>query len=769
MSGMCSVLRCDSSRRSAQRFKLPEDAEKRLEWVQFVLEVNGQRLKESCWTEISICTEHFTEDCFGNTGPTGTAQLKPGAVPSLFIKSEPDQPEPDQLGVEPDQVGVESYQVGVEPDQVKVDPDQPEPDQVKVDPDQVKVDPDQPEPDQVGVEPDQVGVEPDQVEVELDQVRVEPDQPVPDQVKVDPDQPEPDQVRTEPDQPEPDEEPVEIQDSSSQCEQLETCESPSYCSEESILSNHTSPIGAPVSPEPSDSSDEDYGQMVQKIANIDIIKEKVELLRIKGNYVVNEDRILQLFSSKCPLCGSTVKLEKVTHGILMVVNQQCLQCDYRNRWKNQAPSEESDPVEEMGESSDQGDMDSDEDWRPTEELFLANTLQTDSDEDAELEEEEELDQSVFSTNHSQLCTECGKFFRKRLSHTCEHKTKPYSCNICGKRCVSEIYLNLHSRIHDENYEHRCKYCNATFKTRGDKFKHEQIHQDRKDPYKCPDCPQTFTTNKERHVHLSEHKVEMGFKCGVCGLEFKERNHLRRHSVVHSGLKPHKCSVCQRSFNQPSHLKSHMRLHTGERPYKCRHCDKGFNHNVSLKSHVQRYHTSRSGQKKGKVNERASNTGDAQETVSKRGPDSETDNVEEEGDTEEEVQKEKKDQPKRRWRSSGRPKGRPKRNTAANSVPSGQNKDGRSNVKTSKSKVKKLKKTGSSDEESECEQSDGNMSFNSEEEEEEETKRKTGRSRKRPNNYSDSSFHPEGEKEKKMKYSSQNNGKSRRGRRKTAVI
>uniref|UniRef100_A0A8D3D6C4 THAP domain-containing protein 1 n=1 Tax=Scophthalmus maximus TaxID=52904 RepID=A0A8D3D6C4_SCOMX len=87
MSGMCSVLRCDSSRRSAQRFKLPEDAEKRLEWVQFVLEVNGQRLKESCWTEISICTEHFTEDCFGNTGPTGTAQLKPGAVPSLFIKT----------------------------------------------------------------------------------------------------------------------------------------------------------------------------------------------------------------------------------------------------------------------------------------------------------------------------------------------------------------------------------------------------------------------------------------------------------------------------------------------------------------------------------------------------------------------------------------------------------------------------------------------------------------------------------------------------------
>ncbi len=56
---------------------------------------------------------------------------------------------------------------------------------------------------------------------------------------------------------------------------------------------------------------------------------------MKGKYVVNEKRLLQLFSRKCPLCGSTVKMEKVTYGVLVILNQQCLQCEYRNQWKSQ--------------------------------------------------------------------------------------------------------------------------------------------------------------------------------------------------------------------------------------------------------------------------------------------------------------------------------------------------------------------------------------------------------------------------------------------------
>lgn len=440
--------------------------------------------------------------------------------------------------------------------------------------------------------------------------------------------------------------------------------------------------------------------------------------------------------------------------------------------------EDSAPSEE-GEEGDDGRLSSDGEWCPTEGILLAEELtkefEEDSEDVSEGDEEEELD-SAGGLKINELCTECGRFFNILKPHTCEHKIKPYSCNICGKRCVTQMSLQVHSRIHDETYEHPCKYCHITFKTRVDKCKHEQTHQGCKDPYKCPDCPKAFATRKQRSVHLAGHRAPTEFKCGVCEIEFKDVHHLRRHSVVHTGLKPYKCSVCERGFNQSSHLKSHLRLHTGERPYKCPHCDYRFNHNVSLKSHLQRYHSSSSGgaRKRGKTKDKASDSGDAEDNENMKGTDSEFDNVEEEQDTEEEmqkevqkeVQKEGTDAPKSKKRSTGRPIGRPKRNAAGKLVPAGEKTGRSSNSKTGKSKAQKRRK-GSSEEESEDKQSDSEVSFDSaeeegEEEEEMETaKKSTGRTKARAKNDSDSDFDPV-EETKKEKCSSQSAGK-RRGR------
>ncbi|XP_068558071.1 uncharacterized protein [Cebidichthys violaceus] len=579
---MCSVLGCDSERHGAQRFKLPEDPERRLEWVQFLLEVNGQRLKESSWTDITVCRHHFKVDSFISRTPAGTVQLTSSAVPSLCVKSEPDEPEPCQ-------------------------------------------------------------------------------------------------------------EPEETTEVSSQYDKVKRCDGPSSCSEESWPPSTT----AKESPVPSDVPDasmSDYGQMLPNIVNLDMIRKKAALLQIKGKYVVNEKRLLQLFSHKCPSCGSKVKMEKLTYGLLVILNQQCLQCDYRNQWKSQVdagvPTDEDQhlteveevtpesqqmlstedncsgitdmsemaPViseDETEESADEGDTDSDEDWHPEENLSLVNEIHDESEEETENEEEED-DDPLLPVKHSRLCTECGVLYNKQRPHTCEHKIKPYSCNNCGKRCVSEKALITHSRIHDENYEYQCKYCHVTFKTKVDKITHEQIHAIQGKPYKCPDCPETFATNKERRIHLEDHRGPQQLKCHICGIVFTQRGYLQRHLAVHTGEKLFKCSVCQRGFKQASHLKSHMRLHTGERPYKCPHCDKCFNHNVSLKSHVQRYHSSGSGgeRKKGRRNKTVS---DAQENNKGTGGGL--------GVKEEEVQEERKVMPKRKRRSTGRPIGRPKRSSA----------------------------------------------------------------------------------------------------------
>ncbi|XP_034558088.1 zinc finger protein 778-like [Notolabrus celidotus] len=684
---MCSVVGCDSGRRSAERFKIPEDPERRLEWVQFLFEVNGQQLKEAHWTDITICGEHFTKDCFVNPTPaTGTVQLKCSAVPSLNIKTEPDEPEPDQP--------VQSLQCV---------------------------------------------------------------------------------------------EPVESKDAACQCDDLLIYYSTTSLSGKSIHTLTESLFSV------SDSSDVSNAISLGS----DLKKEKDGHILMKGKYVVNENCLLQLFRHKCPTCDVKLLAEKITCGMLIILNQQCPQCDYRYQWKSQVnanipaavekhlkrgtgvtsetqqetaaeddPSsrfsseiislsdEESDPSEE-GEEDDKGGASSDGEWNLTEEILLAEELTKESEDESEGEGEEEEDfDSQSGLKISELCTDCGSFYTLK-PHTCEYKVKPFSCSICGKRCVTEISLKIHSRIHDETYEHPCKYCYVTFKTRVDKLKHEQTHQDSPSPYKCPDCPKMFSSIKERNVHLSRHRTPDGVKCGVCGIEFSDLHHLRRHSVVHTGLKPYKCSVCQRSFNQSSNLKSHMRMHTGERPFQCQHCDKCFNHNVSLKSHVQRYHTENVGldRNKGKRQKLECDSGVAKGNGNKEDSDYEFDSDEEEQSTEEAEQK------KSKKRRTGRPRGRPKRNAAGDDVLSG-GKNG-SNNKTTKPKVQKSKKTVSSDEESENEQTDSDASFDTAEEVEETgggtLKKSKGGSRGQKND-SDIDFDPDKE-TKKRKNSSQSSGRS----------
>ncbi|KAM7379318.1 hypothetical protein PAMP_004882 [Pampus punctatissimus] len=635
---MCSVIGCDSWRRSAQRFKLPQDPEKRLEWVQFLGEVNGQRFKESSWTDITICIEHFANDCYENL--SDRVQLNHSAVPSLCLKSEPDEPLESPQHVEPS----------------------------------------------------------------------------------------------------------ESTDVACQCD-LKAYDSPTYCFEESRVNSKgslSSPgsSGVSLSQSPDVSNTVTSGQMQQDVMNIDLNQDEAALLKMKGKVVVYENCLLQLFRHKCPSCGGKLQMEKVTRGLLIILNQRCLQCEYRNQWKSQINASvptaddqhltgdtevtpqiqqamlthvnpsgavlseivtfsdgESNPSDEE-EEGDQGAVSSDGEWNPTEDILLAEEIAKDSDE--ETEEEGDLD-SRSGLKINELCTECGSFFNILKPHTCEYKIKPYSCNICGKRCVSESSLKHHSNIHDETYEHPCKYCHVTFRTRVDKLKHEETHQDSAMPYKCPNCSETFATSKERRIHLADHRLSNEFRCGVCGIEFRDKPHLQRHSVVHTGLKPF-----------------------GREP------------------------------KKGKIQERVS---DAQENGGKTDTDSEIDNVKEEQHTEEEVQNERitTAKYKKRRRSTGRPRGRPKRDAAGNLVLHDQMKGRGLNTKTGKVKGQKSKRKCSRNEESEDEPTDSDTSFDSaaaeeeEDEEEEEERSKTVRKntgRGRPKNNSDSDFDPEEEKKKK---------------------
>ncbi|XP_062409085.1 zinc finger protein 660-like isoform X2 [Sardina pilchardus] len=193
----------------------------------------------------------------------------------------------------------------------------------------------------------------------------------------------------------------------------------------------------------------------------------------------------------------------------------------------------------------------------------------------------------------ELCPDCGNFLMRgdgRSKHVCDHKAKLFLCLTCGKRCVNEVGLRIHSHVHTEDYVLSCQYCYKTFRFLKDKQEHEETHQGENLKYRCPECPKQFADCASRSAHRRTHWEHGRFFCKVCDKGFPKAHHLKRHMAVHTGQKPYRCKMCNYSFNQSGHLKSHMRVHTGEKPFKCQDCGQCFNHNVSLKNHIQHHHT-----------------------------------------------------------------------------------------------------------------------------------------------------------------------------------
>ncbi|XP_076150208.1 uncharacterized protein LOC143134033 [Alosa pseudoharengus] len=192
----------------------------------------------------------------------------------------------------------------------------------------------------------------------------------------------------------------------------------------------------------------------------------------------------------------------------------------------------------------------------------------------------------------EFCPDCGKFLIRhdgQTAHVCDHKVKLLSCLTCGKRCINEVGLRLHSQLHTKDRGLSCQYCYKKFRFQKDKQEHEETHKGESLKYRCSECPKRFANRSSRNAHRKTHWEHGRFFCNVCNKGFPDPHHLKRHELVHTGVKPYSCKLCNCSFNQPGHLKSHMRLHTGERPFKCQDCGQCFNHNVSLKNHIQRKH------------------------------------------------------------------------------------------------------------------------------------------------------------------------------------
>jgi uncharacterized Zn-finger protein len=71
-----------------------------------------------------------------------------------------------------------------------------------------------------------------------------------------------------------------------------------------------------------------------------------------------------------------------------------------------------------------------------------------------------------------LCTECGKLFglnkikgHIKSAHTPDDQKK-YRCDTCGKGFIDNWKLSDHMNVHTGEKPHKCKFCSASFASRG---------------------------------------------------------------------------------------------------------------------------------------------------------------------------------------------------------------------------------------------------------------------------------------------------------------
>lgn len=190
-----------------------------------------------------------------------------------------------------------------------------------------------------------------------------------------------------------------------------------------------------------------------------------------------------------------------------------------------------------------------------------------------------------------MCTDCNLAFYGENGeaewqwHLKQHQ--PFKCDLCSESFSQKQNLAQHMRTHSIQMPFICEQCGSAYSLKANLAQHMKVHEIAQQ-LRCQQCDSMFVyqSHLDRHikmVHTGE-PIKI-YACDICGKQFTQQKNLVQHSKIHQeGDKPYKCNECPASYSYKCHLTRHLIIHTGEKPYRCKFCGKAFNRNAHLVRH-----------------------------------------------------------------------------------------------------------------------------------------------------------------------------------------
>ena len=113
-------------------------------------------------------------------------------------------------------------------------------------------------------------------------------------------------------------------------------------------------------------------------------------------------------------------------------------------------------------------------------------------------------------------------------------------------------------------------------------------------FSCSECPKSFKNACDFKRHMTVHTSERNFLCEFCHMSFSFKSNLVRHiqkQHEEKGVNERfKCQYCPNEYKDRSSLKTHELRHTeGSNPHQCSICGKSYAAIQSLKDHIKYIH------------------------------------------------------------------------------------------------------------------------------------------------------------------------------------